>query len=437
MGAAEEPPANLVPVYHRRMAEVTDGLLAEHHAFVRADNPFQRRARLLQALWRETQGLPIGERTPGHSLGSRLPQAFARDRGANLITEVARVAARREVAAKKAGSGQKIDEDRLWGNLLSSQTLAFNLFADLAADLGLASRVLRRLWPDRINEVTRVLFEHSPGRHDPKYTFDGTAFDVYVEHTTPTGGRGFVAFEVKYHEDLDVKPAKHRPRYDEVTAAMGCFDPRRVSNLKRKPLEQLWRDHMLAGSMLLDLTAGWESGLYVFLHPDGNEACRSAVRSYREILVDSHTFDALALEAVVDAIERETEAPWAAELRKRYFGWDAIAALGDGVKLVRESARKVTTEPEFASLWPCPVCSQGVYGDPKAPMAYIGSPHPATHKCDENRTWEAPHNRYGRSDDRLRQRLLETPMSVLGDWPLVAKLKSAAQSPDFRFKGEG
>jgi hypothetical protein len=116
----------------------------------------------------------------------------------------------------RAGSGQKIDEDRLWANLLSSQPLAFSLLADLGTDLELARRVLGRLWPERIAAVTTIGFEYSPGRSSPKYTADRTPFDVYVEHTTPHGGRGFIGIEVKYHEALTDAPAEHRPRYDEV-----------------------------------------------------------------------------------------------------------------------------------------------------------------------------------------------------------------------------
>ena len=67
--------------------------------------------------------------------------------------------------------------------------------------------------------MTRVLFEYSPERSSPKYTDDKTAFDVYVEHTTPRGGRGFIGVEVKYHEALGDPRARHRPRYDALTAA--------------------------------------------------------------------------------------------------------------------------------------------------------------------------------------------------------------------------
>jgi hypothetical protein len=239
------------------------------------------------------------------------------------MTSAAIAAARQEVAAMRAGSGQKIDEDRLWANLLSSQPLAFSLFADLGANLALATRVLKRFWPLRVGEVTKIAFEYSPGRTSDKYTADRTAFDVYVEHTTPTGARGFIGIEVKYHEALSDEPAAHRTRYDEVTRAMGCFKPDRLAGLRRKPVEQIWRDHMLAGSMLLP-PSPWETGLYVFLYPENNEACRAAVQLYRDYLSSDRTFDSITLERVVEAIELETDAAWVRAVRGRYLGWHKL-----------------------------------------------------------------------------------------------------------------
>jgi hypothetical protein len=306
---------------------VTDDLLAEHHVLVGTDNAFQRRARLLQALWREERGLPIGERRPGVPLGSRIPVAFARETGVNLLTDAARVAARREIDAMKAGSGQRIDEDRLWANLLSSQPLAFSLFANLAEDLPAASRVFGHLWPDRISAVTEISFEYSPGRSLAKYTADRTAFDVFVKHTTPRGGRAFFGIEVKYHEALTDQPAEHRPRYDEVTAAMRCFKPEVVSALRQKPVEQIWRDHMLAGAMLLDAEGGWEMGLYVFLYSRDNDACRAAVALYGNHLTTPLTFQAVTLETLVDAIEAATGQSWIRDLRERYLAWGKIDSL--------------------------------------------------------------------------------------------------------------
>jgi hypothetical protein len=301
--------------------DVPDEKLRQHAVLVAADNVFQRRARLLQALWREAHGLPIGERRRGVPLGSRLPMPFASESGANLLGDVARAAARRELAAKRAGSGQHIEEERLWANLLSSQPLAFSMFAELEGDLGLATRVFARLWPERIATVTKVAFEYSPGRGSERFTADRTAFDVYVEHTTHAGGRGFVGIEVKYHEALGDAPAKHRARYDQVTTAMGCFKPSSVLSLCCKPIEQIWRDHMLAGSMLLDSPARWETGLYVFLYPRDNERCHAAVQRYGDCLSNDQTFTTVTLETMVEAIEAASPAPWIRDVRERYLGW--------------------------------------------------------------------------------------------------------------------
>ena len=84
---------------------------------------------------------------------------------------------------------------------------------------------------------------------------------------------------------------------------------------------------MLAGSMLLDTTAGWDAGLYVFLYPEDNEACRAAAQLYRDYLTSTQTLCSLTIEAVVQAIEDETDAPWIRDLRDRYLGWEKIDPL--------------------------------------------------------------------------------------------------------------
>lgn len=301
-------------------------LLQKFAIAVDTDNPFQRRARLLQAMWREARGLPAGERRAGAPLGSRLPLAFAKAELANFLTPNIRRSVRDCIEAKAAGSGQLVDEDRLYANLLSSQPLCFNLFGELQSDLELASAVCAGLWPDRVRAVTSIRFEHSPGRSDMAYTGDRSAFDVFIEHALPQReGRGFIGIEVKYHENLKVAAAGHRPRYDEVAKAMGCFSEDKLPALRLPPLEQIWRDHLLAGAMLA--TGEWASGLYVFLYPEDNVHCARGVASYFDCLAKRETFAAVTLERLVEEIERHTDALWVSELRDRYFGWAKIDAL--------------------------------------------------------------------------------------------------------------
>ena len=307
-----------------------DELLEKFLVNVDTDNPFQRRARLLQSMWRDVKGLPAGERRARVPLGSRLPLALAKAELANFLTANIRRAVRECVEAKAGGSGQLVDEDRLYANLLSSQPLCFNLFGELQADLALASHVCSGLWPERVKAVTAVRFEHSPGRGDLAFTGDRSAFDVFIEHTLPHGdGRGFIGIEVKYHENLKVAAAEQRPRYDEVARAMGCFVEEKLPALRVPPLEQIWRDHLLAGSMLA--TRDWSAGLYVFLYPEGNTHCARAVAAYRDCLTTSDTFETLTLEQVIGALAQHTNATWVSELRDRYLAWDKIdALLGDG-----------------------------------------------------------------------------------------------------------
>lgn len=205
--------------------------LTRHHVLVPTDNPFQRRARLLQALWREEQGLPIGEHR-GRLLGSRLTMPSAKDDLTNYLTDTIRGVVRREVLDPKRSEGKLYGQPRIFNDLLSSQPLCFNLFGELQQDLELATRALRRMTSGCIDAVTAIGFEHSPGRRDAKYTGDRSAFDVFVEYKTEEGSRGFAGIEVKYHESLGDAPTPHRDRYDEVAAKMGYFDNAMFSRLK-------------------------------------------------------------------------------------------------------------------------------------------------------------------------------------------------------------
>jgi hypothetical protein len=89
---------------------------------------------------------------------------------------------------------QLIDEGRLYGNLLSSMPLCFNLFGLLKLDLAFASRVLGELFPDLAGaKVGAVLFEHSPGRGDPALTGDHSAFDALIRYETTSAVAGALA----------------------------------------------------------------------------------------------------------------------------------------------------------------------------------------------------------------------------------------------------
>ena len=223
-----------------------DSLARDHHAFVKSDNRFQRRARVLQAIWRGEQSLPPGEHR-GNPLGSRLVMPEAREQLTNYLTPTIREVVRAEVLNGHRTSRSLYAKPRIFNDLLSSQPLCFNLFGELARNHYVATRALRSRVRD-LDKVLDIRFEWSPGRGDPRFTGDKSAFDVFVDYTAKDGSRRFLGIEVKYHEDLSDKPASHKSRYDEVAEAMGCFRED-IGPLKEKPLQQIWRDHLLAGAL--------------------------------------------------------------------------------------------------------------------------------------------------------------------------------------------
>ena len=301
-------------------------LLVEHNVLVPTDNAFQRRARLLQALWREEQELPVGKSRGRDPLGSRIALAAAEESLLNYMTETIRGVVRREVLDTKRSKGKLYAKPRIFDDMLSSQPFCFNLFAELQQDLGLATRAFHNL-SDRIDEVTAIWFEHSPGRGAEIYLGDSSAFDVFVEYAGPKGVKGFVGIEVKYHEALGDPPASHKKRYDEVAMKMGCFDVASLGSLKDKPLQQIWRDHLLVGALRLDGTQRYGDAFFAFAYPRGNECCADAIASYRKCLSDTKSFVSWTLEEIVQAVKSAGGGSWVDAVAQRYLAFEKVDAL--------------------------------------------------------------------------------------------------------------
>jgi hypothetical protein len=288
-------------------------------------SPFQRRARVLQSIWREEQGFACGEHRRGdhgRPLGSRLAMPWAEDSLANFLTDRIREVVRREVCDSKASRGKLFAKPRIFNDLLSSQPLCFNLFAELSFDLGLASHLVRGFTGERFREVRSISFEHSFGRGDCLYLCDRSAFDVFLECTTSTGGRGFVGIEVKYHENFHVPPGKHRKRYDEVAKEMACFGPGTQAALTAAPLQQILRDHLLAG--ITRKVECYQDYLFVMLHPKDNEHCRNAVAAYRACLADDRSFAVWTLEDVATCLQVPLRRDWVDLFIDRYLAFEKI-----------------------------------------------------------------------------------------------------------------
>jgi hypothetical protein len=306
-----------------RLPLVPETILRQHRVHEPNDTRFRACARLLQALWREDKGLPIGTHVSPdgrrRKLGSRITAA-AGHAGSNFLSSGVAYLARREVAYREIGA--LIDEQRLWTNLLSSMPLTFNLLGPLRLDLSLATRVLRRLCPDLQDASVRcVWFEHSPGRGVASLTGDGTAFDALIGYERSTGQTGFVAVEVKYTEAGHEPGPDIRPRYDEIASASGLFLEPASRMLRTNPLQQLFREHCLAQAMV---TRGdYDEGRLLVIAPKLNHLMTNTVRAYQGQLrpvasADQVLFQAVTLETVIEAIGVAGEEAYAHALYRRY-----------------------------------------------------------------------------------------------------------------------
>jgi hypothetical protein len=286
---------------------------------------FRRRLRYHQARWREAHGHPIGSQPiaprngkPVRPVGSRLPLAYARETGANFVSAGALEAARARTSVSEPH--QTLDHQRLWADLLWSPALAFNLFGDLAADLGLADRALHTWWPDAPGTVCEVRFAHSPGRLDPAYLGSLRAFDAAFVLDLGDGKQGIVGINVKYHERAksEIPKPSNLGRYLEVADRSGAFGPGATDAVKgRSDLAVMWLEHLLLLSMLQHASGTWSWGRYVVVHPFGNADVTEVCARYRALLVDQSTFSPTTLEQILDAGALPT--PTVVTLRDRYI----------------------------------------------------------------------------------------------------------------------
>ena len=287
---------------------------------------FRQAMRYHQAQWREAHGHPIGTQPmspppdgrPVRLVGSRIPLDHARETGANLLTDLARAAARERTSFIERH--QSFDHQRLWADLLSSEALAFNLFGDLAADRASAERAVHALWPEAPGAVREVRFAHSPGRLDPAYLNSLRAFDAAFILDAPDGTGGIVAIDTKLHErsQAEIPKPTNLWRYKEVAERSGAFAPGAIDAVSgRSDLAETWLEHLLLFSMLQHESGSWTWGRYVVVHPAGNTDVAGLCARYRDLLTDPSTFHTITIEELLGAGVLAPDV--AASIRERYL----------------------------------------------------------------------------------------------------------------------
>jgi hypothetical protein len=312
---------------------ISDELAKKHNVHFEIDTRFRKAARLLQALWLQDHNIETGIHIRGEGdtavvmpLHSNLSRNAARA-GKNFLSPDIHAFVRHELLMREEGAA--IDEERLFGNALSSMPLCFNLFGPMALDLKLASDVFRGLLPDFVEQIEGFIFEHSPGRREERFLHDGTAFDLAMRVVTPDGEPGTVFIEVKYSEDMTGPAARLRDRYYEVSRKSGLFVDPDSPVLRSLGLEQLWREHMLA-----QLTVEQEivqRAMFIAVGSRLNRRVMAAFKVYENQLIDGDdrdanrvAFQALTLESIIEAMQAAGANDLARDLWRRYADFERI-----------------------------------------------------------------------------------------------------------------
>jgi len=285
---------------------------------------WKRLARLRQSQWREGRGYPIGSHPHGGGdeatpVGSRLALQFATETGANFVSANALTAVRTRLSRPERF--EMLKADRLWADLLSSMPLCFNLFGDLAGQQEAAERAVRAWWPDAPTGPATMRFEYSPGRRDPLFLGNQSAFDAAIELDIGGGLLGLIGIETKYHEHAVVAAVPKAPalaRYLEVTERSGAFTDGWRERVVGTALQQIWQDHLLALSMLQHPSGRWAWARFVLLYPAANASFARAATAYRTLLRDTTTFEARTIDELIAAPEA-LPGITKARLLERYF----------------------------------------------------------------------------------------------------------------------
>lgn len=325
---------------------IPERILRQYGAYSWYDERFRAAARLLQCLWLRDHDIPTASSPVNASDSPAAKAGFgsiltveAANAGLNFLSkDIHRYALHSWLMSEP---GACYEEIRFFGNSLSSMPMAFNLLAPLAWDLDLASRVFRRLLPGIFQRAERIQFETSPGRRDTRfnrrgegpYLGDRSAFDCAIHGVDASGKPCIVYTEIKYSETLDhTNIAKMRDRYNEASRQVRLYDNPDSLILRSPPIEQFWREHMLA-QLAVDngVTA---RAVFLAIGPELNRRVQGAFQVYQGELIEPDRQDPgrvpfipMTLETVIRAIADAGANDHARALWGRYCDFDRVYRL--------------------------------------------------------------------------------------------------------------
>jgi hypothetical protein len=289
------------------------------------DNLLTSRMRKHQSWYRAHElHLPYGT-GPGpydtNSYGNMLTRVDG-ETGRNFLTQEIF-----EVALDRIAQGRGVVEKyRLLHNMLSSQTMCFNLFGPLVRDHDLAKNLLATIVPEKILEVTRVEIEWAP-QPATDYLNDHTAFDAFIEYWTQDGHLVGLGIETKLSEPFSQK-VYDRPEYRRwMKQPDSPWNPDSWNKVQAVEYNQLWRDHLLAVALRLHPKSIYDcTRLMLVYHPEDINCARNFLNYKNLLRNDDDSMFSLSLDQIVDrwlsVVKKDDHKKWLKSFKKRYIDLD-------------------------------------------------------------------------------------------------------------------
>jgi len=182
-------------------------------------------------------------------------------------------------------------------NMLRSEHIPFNLFVPFKQNLEFCKQVFNEIMGNVIVFINEIKIEYAPEiTEENKYLNDRTSFDAYIEYTHTDNSKGIITVEVKYTEKeykLEKGSKQEKDINDEtgkyyyVTEKCGIYKPNVIDKLKTDLFRQIWRNHLLAESILIEDKDKFKHAHSLIFYPKCNEHFADAGKQYAEMLVDN------------------------------------------------------------------------------------------------------------------------------------------------------
>lgn len=182
--------------------------------------------------------------------------------------------------------------EKVYANMLRSEHIPLNLFWPLNMDEVYRKQVFGALLGKSLNAVDHIQIEYAPSPKS-EYLNDGTSFYAYTEFIDSDGKRGLVGIEVKYTErayglkrgSTEERTVNDRTSpYFKVMAESAIYRPGCEEQMITDDLRQIWRNHLLAESILLKHPERFVHATSLTMFPEGNTHMGKACSAYKSFL---------------------------------------------------------------------------------------------------------------------------------------------------------